>query len=222
MVDESGSRSGDVPSGGGGDRAPGASTTCPGCGVAVAPGYPKCPKCHTRLPFVPSPLQRVGSKASGGTAVDSGSGAGMWAVVAAIVVIAGAVAFMVMRSRGGDAAATAEADAGGEAGETVAAPADEDVEGSPSAADFDEEAPDDAVDTAVLDGFSAKLAEERLWSSVEPDAADETIVHVVSSHCEDGNLRRAVASFADDLKDGGFVRVQCFTQHGALSFEREL
>lgn len=223
MVDESGPRNSGESAADGGNRAPGASIECPSCGVAVAPGYPKCPKCHARLPYVPSPLHRVGSMASGGTsAADSGGGAGMWAVVAAIVIIAGAVTFFVMRGRGGDGAAADDYDAGAEQATSAVDTTADDSAALAPAAGFDDDEDRVAVDTAVLDELSAKLAELRLWSSVDPEPADDTIIRIVSSHCEDGGLRRAVTSFAEAMKAAGFVRVQCFTQHGALSFEREL
>ena len=220
MVDESGPRNHDEPAEVGG--APGSSHACPECGVAVAPGYPKCPKCHARLPYVPSPLQRVGSMASGGTsASEGGGGAGMWAVVAAIVLVAGAVTFFVARGGGGGAAAAGDADAAVEEATTVAQPEDdlEDDLAAPEGAEAEEPR---EIDTAVIEELNAKLAELRVWSSVGQDSADDSIVRIVSSHCEDGALRRAVTTYAEAMRDSGFLRVQCFTQHGALSFDREL
>lgn len=219
MVDEAGPRNGVEPSTDGDNRAPG-SINCPACGVAVAPGYPKCPKCHARLPHVPSPLHRVGSVTPGGTsAAGGGASAGLWAVAGAIVCIAVAVVFIVMRGGG---AGEVAADAGAGAEQETAAEQDTVAEQQTgfAAESFDDQG--DGIDTAVLEQLNSKLAELRLWSSVEPDAADQTVVRIVSSHCEDAGLRSAVLGLSAELKDAGFVGVQCVTQHGALSFQREL
>ena len=51
-----------------------ASTSCPACGVAVAPGYPRCPKCHAALPSAPLHLPAPArARQAGGTSAASDS-----------------------------------------------------------------------------------------------------------------------------------------------------
>ena len=47
------------------------SAVCPKCGVAVVPGYVKCPKCQAALPKLRAPTM-----AAGGTSSSSGGAGG--------------------------------------------------------------------------------------------------------------------------------------------------
>ena len=61
-------------------------STCPACGVAVVPGYVKCPKCGTVLPRTRA---SVTSSPSGTVLQESQErGGNLWLVVGATVVIA--------------------------------------------------------------------------------------------------------------------------------------
>jgi len=224
MVDDAGN-----PGGGHSDtdsawQTPGSGIICPHCGVTVAPGYPKCPKCHAGLPHVPSPLHRTGTMVSGGTTAATGGGSGVWWVAVVIVLIAGAVAVFAMRGRGGkESAATAEIDGGTAVVEDEVPVDDEggaqDEGGGEVAAVMDA---GQGGDADMLEELNAQLAEARVWSSVDEDADDSSIVRVVSAHCDDDNLRGAIGDFAARLKAAGYAKVQCYSQHGTLDYERTL
>src|SRR5207249_7837324 len=44
------------------------SPVCPGCGVAVVPGYVRCPRCHAALPIA-APRRNASTIDPGGTSV---------------------------------------------------------------------------------------------------------------------------------------------------------
>src|ERR1700733_13576017 len=56
---------------------------CPACGVAVVPGYVKCPKCHAALPY-----RRAGSMSIGGTTVQQEQKFPLGIVMLAIALVA--------------------------------------------------------------------------------------------------------------------------------------
>src|SRR5512141_238955 len=81
--------------------------TCPACGVAVVPGYVKCPKCHRPLPR----YSRSSVSPVGGTAVETpGSKASpVFALLVALLVGGGIIWFFVSRKHNESAAAPAPA-----------------------------------------------------------------------------------------------------------------
>src|SRR5262245_52908778 len=70
------------------------SATCSACGVAVVPGYVRCPKCHRPLP------SRRASTGAGGTAVSGGNLRAIAPIVAGGVVVLGVIVWLAVR--GGD------------------------------------------------------------------------------------------------------------------------
>lgn len=192
---------------------------CQKCGVTVAPGYPKCPKCHGAMPTVASPLARRGAVAAGGTSAVPGSG-GFW-IALLIIAIVGAVIFFVIRRDEGDTnlegPPTVARDAGGE--DDVDAAVDDLVD---DVALDDGDAGEPITPDEALDGLEQALSEGRLYSGVEASADDETVVRIESAHCEDAALRAAVDEAAEDLASAGFSRVRCYSRHGTRLFEIDL
>jgi hypothetical protein len=170
------------------------------------------------MPQVQSPLTVGRTMSSGGTTVASSSSGG-WFLLAAVVLIAGAVALFTLRSK--EKSTSPVAAVSGDAGTDQVDEIDDTDE-------FDEPSDDggvgdeDAAGADILEDLNAKLAELRVWSSVEEDDTDDTIVRIVSAHCGDDNLRKAVKAYASAIKDVGYVVVQCFSPHGGLEFEQPL
>src|SRR5260221_11387206 len=78
--------------------------TCPACGVAVVPGYVRCPKCHRPLPR----FARNSTSAVGGTSLeaDTPKGSPVLAILAAVVVGGGIITYFAFRGGGKHANAT--------------------------------------------------------------------------------------------------------------------
>ncbi|HTM20124.1 MAG TPA: hypothetical protein VL172_06450, partial [Kofleriaceae bacterium] len=77
---------------------------CPGCGLAVAPGYLRCPRCHVVMPGMPiTPSPSTSPRDPGGTSLaDGGRGPALWIAAVAIAVAVAVVAVIIlMRNRGG-------------------------------------------------------------------------------------------------------------------------
>jgi hypothetical protein len=217
MVDQSGQGG---PSGPGAPASQASGIICPHCGVTVAPGYPKCPKCHGGLPTVVSPLHRTGTLSSGGTTAAEETGSlAMWIAIGTVVIVLGAVVYFIMRDPGGGTSAAA-ADAGTEllvadgdggaddlAGEDLVAPEQDD---------------DGAAIEAALDALGDDLATRRLWSGLEAGGDDGSTVRIESAYCEDPSLQSALDEHAGNLRDAGFRRVECYERHGTLVSERDL
>ncbi len=197
----------------------GSGLICQNCGVTVAPGYPKCPKCHGAMPHVTSPLARHGTATAGGTSAVPGSG-GFWIALLTIAIV-GAVIFFMMRGDEGESnperSSAVARDAGGE--DEMDATVEGVVE-DVSLDDGDAGAP--LTPDEALGSLEQALADQRLYSGVEANADDETAVRIESAHCEDAGLRAAVEATADDLVSAGFVRVQCYSRHGTRLFETDL
>ncbi len=205
------------------------SVQCPACGVAVAVGYPRCPKC--RAP-VPQPARRGRRQTAredlltGGTSVEpEPASAGSWLVIGAVVV--GALALVVY-------AATRD--------DERARPAARDGEGGAPAADDDEAAAagaDDAPGEAaggggarpqpgappgealrdVIRALDAELRTDRVWSKV---TLEGDVVVVESAMCADPAMPPVLNAHLADLAAGGAATLRCQEPHGAVVFETDL
>lgn len=181
---------------------------CPGCGVAVVPGYVRCPKCHKPLPQRPAAVE-------GGTALEQSSRAPAIAAIAAAVLIGGGtIAYFAMR---GD-------DAKPEAPPPVAEPEDEqtteqdiattpDVPAEPTAAP----ARPDAQSTAAE--LERSLKRQRLWATVTVVGGR---VDVRSGSCADPAMAPALDGAAPAFKAAGLTKLRCVEQSGRVVSERDL
>jgi hypothetical protein len=209
---------------------------CPSCGVAVIPGYVKCPRCHAALPggsrFRRSVLD------PGGTSVEARA---FPIIPVAVGAIAVAVLLLLVLGGGNDKPPPASA-----AG-SAAAPAGEAVEPAPAGAAPDPAAPavpaaagEPAVPAAAsapvarpLDIPSAAgpspgavtaeleraLARRRLWSSVQ---ASGERVDVRSGSCAEPEMGPLIDAARPALRGAGLTRLRCLAQSGAVVFERDL
>lgn len=189
------------------------TASCPSCGVAVTPGYVKCPRCQAPLPRAPRPMN-----APGGTALRESSKVPLAAVIAPVIVIAAVVVWLALR--GGEDAARATAPAPGEPVPAATAPpaARPPVVAAtpPPTAPAAPAAPDPR---AVVSSLERSLDRQRLWSKVELDGAR---LFIRSAACDDPEMARAIDAATAALRGAGLTQLRCVAQSGAVVFQRDL
>jgi hypothetical protein len=194
------------------------SAVCPACGVAVVPGYVKCPRCHAGLPSAGRARRTTGNP--GGTAVVQ-RGFPISAVLVAVGVAAVIILGFRMRSATRPAPAapavlpgpveaiaqTAAASPTLPAPVVVAAPAP----AAPSAVDPERR--------AAANGLENMLRQQRLWGRVEivGDRMD-----IRSGSCGEPTMRSTIDAMGSELRGAGLTRLRCVEQSGAVVFERDL
>lgn len=187
------------------------STPCPECGVMVAKGYVVCPKCQARMPSAKSPLARQMGK-SGGTTVMTPARTGAWTLVVLCAIGTGVVWWMAQRSSAEKGAPIARDDtlvgASGDGG--AAAPVPDPVIADPAAR------------KATLDMVEAKLADATLWSWVDIDDAEQSVLELRSTHCDDEQLMLTVAEARTELDTIGVTSVRCIARHGVIEWNEPL
>ncbi len=185
------------------------SAVCPSCGVAVVPGYVKCPKCQAPLPNT----RRGQTHASaGGTAV-GGQGVPVLAFVVGGAVALAIVLFFALRK---DRTPTPVAATTDPVEEPVRAPvvvAPDPVAPDPTPGSA---APDP---TAAIRAFDRALKKQRLWSKVEVRGQR---VEIHSATCNDPAMASVLEAAVPSLKDAGLTRLRCMEQSGSVVFERDL
>jgi hypothetical protein len=196
------------------------TVTCPKCGVDVAVGYPRCPRCHAAVPQGARARRATPLELGGGTSVEVARGPSRAGLI--LLALAGVVLIVVIvlfaTGGGGSRKAAAPEEAVEEEAvedETGDEPADE--------ADTEEEAarPEPAADPmpAALRDLDRALRAAQLWSNVRREG---TVVVVESALCEDTGMWPAIAALAGDLRDAGASAVRCQGRHGGVIFERAL
>jgi len=192
------------------------SGTCPACGVAVLPGYAKCPKCHKPL----AQGRRIQTVAGGTVAEDKRF---PWQLIAvplgAVIVI---VVLLKLIAGGGDdkpEATTGSDQATGttavttqQTGTTTTQTAEPVVRPNQPA----QQAPDPNAAVGELD---RALRGRRLWATVE---ASPPRVDVRSGLCDDPSMRSTIDSVVPVLRGAGLTRLRCVAQSGTVVFERDL
>lgn len=189
------------------------SAVCPACGVAVVPGYAKCPRCQKPLPY------GTGSRrptVAGGTVAEDRRFP--WMLVAvplgAVIVI---VLFLKLIAGGSDAPpAIADGNLAVVPVQPQGPVATPLVEPTAQAQPAQPAAPDPRVAIGELDRL---LRSRRLWSTVE---ATPPRVDVRSSSCDDPSMRPSIDSVAAVLRRAGLTRLRCLAQSGTVVFERDL
>ncbi|HEY4241188.1 MAG TPA: hypothetical protein VGM88_15300 [Kofleriaceae bacterium] len=193
------------------------SAVCPACGVAVVPGYVKCPKCHTPLPYGAGRGKRS-TIDPGGTAIPEKKGFPLFAAIVALAVGGAIVWAGVALSHRGRADAE---------------PAPPPVEATPAAVVAPPEAPAPAEPapqatptlappldpTAATNALATALRKQRLWSTVEVTG---TRAIVRSASCADPQLAATIERARPTLRGGGLTRLRCVEQSGGVVFERDL
>jgi hypothetical protein len=201
---------------------------CPSCGVAVVPGYVKCPRCHAVLPS--AGRLRRGAVDPGGTSVEGRpfpllpiAGGGIAVAVVLVLVLggdhrkkaataaeAGGAASALAQPAAGAAAAAAPGTAAPAAAPGTAAPAPRPLD-IPAAA-----GPTPAIAAAALE---RALGRQRLWSSVEPSG---NRIDVRSGSCAEPAMGPTIDAAQAALRGAGLTRLRCLAQSGAVVFERDL
>ena len=183
---------------------------CPKCGVAVVPGYVKCPKCQ-------APLPRRAARVTidpGGTAVPPRPPFPYAVVIGAVVVIGGAIIGLVAwhghrRAPSADAAVQAAAPASGH-------PTDLD----PGAAALPPESqPGPMPADAVAAQLEQRLKHLHLWATVE---VGTSTVDVRSDSCSDPAIQPVIAPAIPRFKAAGLTRLRCVEESGTIVFTRDL
>jgi hypothetical protein len=186
------------------------SATCPACGVAVVPGYVRCPKCQAPLPG-----RRVQTVA-GGTAVEGGGRLPILPLAGGAVVLLGLILYFVLGKSDAAKPATVEPVAGS-AEETTTDPPEATT---PLPLPVDDVRDPNRIDpTAVGRDLERALKNQRLWSTVEVVGRD---VEVRSSSCRDANMIPMVDAARAALRNAGLTRLRCLENSGAVVFERGL
>ncbi len=194
------------------------NTVCPACGVAVVPGYVKCPRCHAGLPAGFGRTKRT-TVDPGGTAVPQ-RGLPLPIVLGALGV---AVAIIVVLGlRGSQKKTEAAPPAPPDPIPAILAnpqPRPPTVTTQPAAP-----APSAPQAAAVDPGpavaeLKAALRAQRLWGSVDIVGPR---VNVRSGSCADPGMRSLIEAKKSMLHGAGLTNLRCVEQSGAVVFERDL
>jgi hypothetical protein len=193
---------------------------CPACGVAVVPGYVRCPKCHRPLPR----FARNTASPVGGTALQTKRGSPLLGIAVAILVGGGFIAFFALRGGKSNHASAAPAPAPSSPllapspGDlTAPAPAPPPAPIAASAA----QAPVVATPNpgAIASKLQSTLQRMELWSTVSVTGSR---LELQSRACRDPQLGKQLDAVAASFRAAGLTRVRCLEQSGAVVFDREL
>ena len=82
---------------------------------------------------------------------------------------------------------------------------------------------DDTASAAqVVADLEAELQAKRLWSAMELDPGGSSVLILRTAFCGEAGLKSSIDKLAGRLKSGGVNKIECFTRHGTLEFERSL
>jgi hypothetical protein len=191
---------------------------CPSCGVAVVPGYVKCPKCHASLPFGTGRRARP-TIDPGGTAVKTDGGFPIGAIVIAVVVGGGIIAFFALRngSKTTEAQPPPPASEIGQVSAPVAPPPPVAAVNAPTPAQTTATArPNPEAAAADLE---RTLKKQQLWSTV---TVSNGRVEIRSGSCNDPGMTHELALAHGAFRAAGLTKLRCVEQSGHVVFERDL
>lgn len=200
------------------------TVTCPGCGVAVAVGYPKCPRCHAAVPQAPRTKRQTFREEmlSGGTSVEPpempATSSPLLPLAIGVVALGAVIAGFVLLRKSPTTKPAIEPAGEADDDDTEAQDDEPDVTDEPGAAAEAGAAPvaevqlDDAVDS-----LSEELRVQRLWATVR---ADGSVIEIQSSLCDDKAMTAAVDGAG--LAGSGATAVRCVAAHGGVVWERGL
>lgn len=181
---------------------------CPACGVAVVPGYVRCPKCHKPLP------QTRPARDVGGTAVESTSRAPLVAILAGALVVGLFIAYFAFRSTKTEPKKAVAAPMQQPA-PTQAPPVPQPV-AQPEARPVAPARPDP---NAAAGDLERALRKQRLWSTVTVQGAR---VDVRSGSCSDPAMAPALDASIESFKAAGLTQLRCLEQSGRVVSTRDL
>jgi hypothetical protein len=193
---------------------------CPACGVAVVPGYVKCPKCHRPLPrFARNSISPVG-----GTVVSEKTKTWpIFAIVVGVVVVV-LIGWQV-KNAFDDYRKKSSAFLHRDAGVTVdptTAPRPPTINDSLTA-NLPPPPPPPIVPTVHADdvakALEKSLKQQRLWSTVSVTGDH---VEIRSANCADAGMKQAVDGVMASFHAAGLTKLRCLEQSGGVVFARDL
>jgi hypothetical protein len=193
------------------------NAVCPACGVAVVPGYIKCPRCHAGLPAGLGRTKRT-TLDPGGTAV-SQRGFPLSVVLIGVGVAVAIIVVLALRGSGKKTEAAPSAPPQPMPA-IIANP-----QPRPPTVTTPSAAPAPTVPAAVQDpgpaiaDLKAALRAQRLWGAVEIVGHR---VDVRSGSCADPGMRPLIEAKKSMLHGAGLTNLRCVEQSGAVVFERDL
>jgi hypothetical protein len=208
------------------------SATCPACGVAVVPGYVRCPRCHAALPTAAS-RRNTSAVDPGGTSVAQ-SGMPRWLVLGLGIGGGLLVLWLVVgwvKDAFSDYAKKAPRDATAEQVEQQPATGTNPQVARPRPGGTVEPTSDTQLTPVpaptrlgpnaggVASGLEQALRRRRLWSTVEVNG---TRIDVRSGSCGDANMSPMIEGARASLHGAGLTRLRCLEQSGRVVFERDL
>jgi hypothetical protein len=194
------------------------NTVCPACGVAVVPGYIKCPRCHAGLPAGFGRTKRT-TLDPGGTAVPQRG----FPLSVVLIGVGVAVAIIVVLALRGGSKKTEAAPPAPPApvAAIIASP-----QPRPPAVTTPSVAPAPTVAAAVVQDPGPAIADlktalraQRLWGAVEIVGQR---IDLRSGSCADPGMRSLIEAKRTMLHGAGLTNLRCVEQSGAVVFERDL
>ncbi len=184
------------------------AATCPSCGVAVVPGYARCPKCHAVLP------KRAQTSVEGGTSLEPPRSVPLPAIIAAGAVGLGLILWLGLRGSHPKKPAATEVPA-----PTVQTTTDPGVALAPGAPAPATNQPSAPSPDAVAADLERTLQRQRLWAKVSVVGSR---IDVRSGSCSDQAIQAPIAQAASALKAAGLTSLRCVEESGSVVFTREL
>lgn len=192
------------------------SRACPACGVAVVPGYVRCPKCSAPMPHT----QVRAATAAGGTVSVEGGGLPVVPIAIGAIVVVGIIVMFATRGGGGKPASAAGSGSD-ETEETDGVPQPtpvDDDDGTPAFTPTPAQ-PSGPDPSAAIAELQRALTRERLWGTVELAAPR---IDVRSGGCDDPKMGAVLDAASGPLRDGGLTKLRCVAQSGRVVLERDL
>jgi hypothetical protein len=190
------------------------SSVCPACGVAVVPGYVRCPRCHAGLPLGPGRTKRT-TVDPGGTAVSRTR----FPLTPVLVALGVALAIILVFGVSGNSKPAEESSPAPL--EPIAATPNPPRRAviAPVTAAAPVAAPERAeLQAAAATDLEATLRRQRLWGRVEITGPR---IDVRSGSCADPAMLPLIDGKLALLQGAGLTKLRCVEQSGAIVFERD-
>lgn len=190
------------------------SAVCPTCGVAVIPGYVRCPKCHAGLSLSTGRVKRV-TVDPGGTALPQSR----FPVASVLVAVGVAAAIILLFGfRGGSKKTEAASSLMPDPIAAVPDPPARTLLRSSAAAPAPEPPAGVPDSRAAIGELETTLRRQRLWGRAEITGQR---VDLRSGSCSDPAMRTVIDGKTALLHAAGLTKLRCLEQSGAVVFERD-